>query len=161
MKKILLRRTTVSFAISALCGLIVNLLVELAANLTVKNPGSIPLSPEFEALFPSHAIAVEVNILLSGVIGATFAAATFLYEKEQIGFVLQNLLYFLLTGAIWIPIVVFLWQLQKYPIALYYTLGGYGLTYFIMTIVGYRMMKRDVGDINRLILQKNQPVGED
>ena len=159
MKKILLKRTAVSFGISALCGLIVNLLIEFAANLAFKNPGTIPLSPEFEALFPSHAIAVEVNVLLYGVIGGVFAAATFLYEKEQIGFVLQNLLYFLLTGAIWVPIVIFLWQLQKYPIALYYTLGGYGLTYFIMTIVGYRMIKRDVGDINRLILQKNQPVG--
>ena len=156
MSKLILKRGAMSFCISAICGLIVNLVIELAAGSAAEITESFPLSPEFAGVFPSLTIAMEINILLYGVIGAAFSMATFIYEKDRIGFVIQNLLYVLMTGAIWIPIVAFIWQLPKYPQAFFSTLGGFFGTYLIMTFVGYRITKREVEGINRILEDKQK-----
>lgn len=145
------KRAAQSFAISAICGLVTNLLVELVVRAVTGDPEFTPYSPEFLEMFPSMAVAVEVNILLYGLIGASFSAATAIYEKERIGFLLQNLLYFLATGIVWIPIVTFLWQLNRYPEALYSTIFCFFITYCIMTVVGYHITRRDVKDINQVL----------
>lgn len=153
--KLLLERCGKSFGISAICGLLVNMLIEVIVRGVVKNEEFIPLAPEFVALFPSETIAMEVNILLYGVIGAAFSAAAWIYEQEKLGFVWQNFIYFLLTSIVWLPIVMLIWQLQKYPKALISTLAGFAGTYVIMSIVGYRITKSDVERINQALEQRN------
>lgn len=153
--KLLLERCAKSFGISAICGLLVNMLIEVIVRGVMKNEGFIPLAPEFVAFFPSETIAMEVNILLYGVIGAAFAAAAWIYEQEKLGFVWQNFIYFLLTSIVWLPIVMLIWQLQKYPKALISTLAGFAGTYVIMSIVGYRITKSDVERINQALEQRN------
>lgn len=153
--KLLLERCGKSFGISAICGLLVNMLIEVIVRGVVKNEGFIPLAPEFVAFFPSETIAMEVNILLYGVIGAAFSAAAWIYEQEKLGFVWQNFIYFLLTSIVWLPIVMLIWQLQKYPKALISTLAGFAGTYVIMSIVGYRITKSDVERINQALEQRN------
>lgn len=153
--KLLLERCGKSFGISAICGLLVNMLIEVIVRGIMKNEGFIPLAPEFVAFFPSETIAMEVNILLYGVIGAAFSAAAWIYEQEKLGFVWQNFIYFLLTSIVWLPIVMLIWQLQKYPKALISTLAGFAGTYVIMSIVGYRITKSDVERINQALEQRN------
>ncbi len=153
--KLLLERCGKSFGISAICGLLVNMLIEVIVRGVIKDESFIPLAPEFVAFFPSETIAMEVNILLYGVIGAAFSAAAWIYEQEKLGFVWQNLIYFLLTSIVWLPIVMLIWQLQKYPKALISTLAGFAGTYVIMSIVGYRITKSDVERINQALEQRN------
>lgn len=152
--KLLIERCVKSFGISAICGLLVNMLIEIIVRSVTKTESFVPLAPEFVALFPSETIAMEVNILLYGVIGVTFSAAAWIYEQEKLGFVWQNLIYFLLTSIVWIPIVMLVWQLQKYPQAFISTLAGFAGTYVIMSIVGYRITKSDVDRINRVLEQR-------
>ena len=153
MKKWMIRIGT-SFAISAISGLVVNMIIELVMR-TVTGIEDFPMvSQEFTALFPSKNLAVEVNILLYGMIGAVFSAATFIYEKDNVGFLIQNLLYMIMTACVWVPIVCMLWQLQKNMPAFISTLGGFMLTYMIMSFVGYQMTRKEVEDINRLLLMQ-------
>ena len=147
MKEII-KRIGLSFLISVFCGLFVNMLIEIIVRIVTGYEVFSPLSPEFRALFPAESIAVYVNILLYGVIGATFSGFTFLYELEKIGYILQNILYYILTGMVWVPIVCLLWQLYKYPMALCCTIVGFAITDVIMTIVGYRIQKKEVEAIN-------------
>lgn len=154
MKEII-KRSANSFAVSAVCGGLVNLLIEVIVRMVTGMEDFIPLSPEYMKLFPSESIAVEVNILLYGVIGAVFSAMTFIYEKVEIGFLIQNLLYFMLTGIFWVPIVVFVWQLNLYSNALLGTLLGFGATYIIMSVVGYRITKKEVDAINLYLGQNS------
>lgn len=142
------KRCAFSFVISAMCGLIINMLVELIVCMTTGMENFSPITPEYIALFPSERIAVEVYILLYGVIGLAFSAMFFLFECHQIGFLIQNILYFITTGIVWVPITILLWQLHKYPSALIGTLIGYAFTYLVMSLVGYRITKRDVQQIN-------------
>lgn len=149
MIKMILKRSAPSFSISAICGLLVNLLIEAIVRQITGMERFNPFSPEFMALFPSETIATEVNILLYGLIGASFAAGTFIFEKESLSFLVQNVIYVALTGICWVPVLLFVWQLQKYPQALTGTLLGYLGSYVIISVISYKKIQRDIADINR------------
>lgn len=152
----MLKRTSFSFAISCCCGLVVYLLAELIVGVLIGVEGFSVMTPEYRALFPSDTLALGVAVLSHGVIGATFAAATFIYEKVEIGFILQNIIYFMLTGIVWIPIICFVWQLYRYPAAMFFTIGGFAGTYVIMSIIGYHSTKREVAEINARLAEENR-----
>ena len=145
-----IKRSAVSFSISAFVGLLVNLLIDVIAN-KAGAAGFVSISPETRALFPTQAIAAYVNVLLYGAIGATFAGMTFIFEIDRLGFIIQEILYFIVTAAILALITILLWQLHRYPKALIPTLAGYGLTYLIMGIVEYRELKKNIADINETL----------
>lgn len=148
MKKHLLKIIK-SFAYSCVVSMIILALIELIS--TALGHRLSPLTPEFISYFPSETIAVEVDILLYGIFGVTFSAMSFIYEKDSLGFVVQNIIYCLGTAVVWIPIVTFIWQLWKYPQALICTIMGFLVTYAIMTIVAYNTTRKDISDVNRLL----------
>ncbi len=146
-----LKRAVVSFAISAFCGLVVNLLVDVIINAT-GNEGFVSISPEARSLFPTTAIAAYVNVLLYGLIGATFAGMTFLFDIDRIGFVVQSILYFITTAVVLVGITILLWQLHRHPQALIPTIAGYAVTYLIMGIQQYRELKKNIKEINEELM---------
>ncbi|MBR2524167.1 MAG: DUF3021 family protein [Clostridiales bacterium] len=148
MKEVLKRGFT-SFAISSFAGLIVNLIIDMIMNASFST-GFISMSPDYVALFPSATIAAYVNILLYGVIGATFAMSAYIYEVEKIGFIIQSIIYFIITSSVCVGITILLWQLHKYPAAFIFTLAGYFATHVIMMVIEYRRLKADIKVINEL-----------
>lgn len=143
-----LKRIMISFSISAIIGLLVNLIIDTIAN-SAGHEGFISMTPEFRALFPTPAMAAYVNVILYGLIGATFAGMSFFFNLDRLGFLIQNLLYFLCSSVILILITVFLWQLHHYPQALIPTFAGYAGTYILMGLRQYRELKKNVLEINK------------
>ena len=158
MKKIMMR-CGFSFMISAFISMVINMLIELIVQLITKDITFSALSPEFRSVFATERMAVYVNALLYGLIGATFSGCTVIYELERVGYILQNLLYYICTACVWVPIVMFMWQLWRYPSAFISTFAGFVATYFVMTIVGYRIKKQEIEDIN-LLLQRRVKTNE-
>ena len=78
MIKELLKKGAISFAISSFVGAIINLIIDVVVN-SMGVSDFCSISPEFRALFPTTVIAAYFNILLYGIIGATFAMMTFIY----------------------------------------------------------------------------------
>lgn len=152
MMKQTLKRISISFFISAFAGLIVNLAIDVIVNQTGKIENFISMSPEFVAFFPTPAIAAYVNIILYGLIGVSFSAMVFVFEIDKIGFVMQNIIYFILASIIPLVITTCFWQLQRYPQAFISTLAGYGISFLIMGIVQYKDMKKQIKEINEFIL---------
>jgi protein-S-isoprenylcysteine O-methyltransferase Ste14 len=148
MKEVLKRGLT-SFALSAFAGLLVNLIIDVIMSSVLKT-GFISMSPDYVAFFPSVTIAAYVNILLYGVIGATFSLAAYIYEVEKIGFIIQSIIYFIITSSVCVGITILLWQLHKYPAAFISTLAGYLATHIIMMVIEYRRLKADIKVINEL-----------
>ena len=148
MKEVLKRGFT-SFALSSFAGLIVNLIIDIIMNARGLE-GFISMSPDYVALFPSVTIAAYVNVLLYGVIGATFALSVYIYEVERIGFIIQSIIYFIITSSVCVGITILLWQLHKYPSAFISTLAGYLATHIIMMVIEYRKLKADIKVINEL-----------
>ncbi|MCR5329916.1 MAG: DUF3021 domain-containing protein [Lachnospiraceae bacterium] len=158
MLKEVIKRCAISFAISAVCGLIVNLAIDVIVNAVGANAvganadgGFISMAPEFRKLFATPVIAAYVNILLYGVIGATFSGMAFIFECPRIGYIVQSLIYFVSTAAVWIIITIILWQLHRYPQALIATIAGYAVTYLIMGTVTYKNLKNDINKINNAL----------
>ena len=143
------KRGLISFAIGAFAGLLVNLIIDVIVNLT-GHTGFISMSSDYQALFPTPAMAAYVNILLYGLIGWIFSFATYIYEIERIGFVIQSIIYFLITSSVCMAITIFLWQLHRYPIAIVCTLAGFAITHVIMITNEYRRLKADIKVINEL-----------
>lgn len=160
MKKIWIRALS-SFCYSTSCGLIVNLLIELIVQRITGDLTFSPLSSEFIAMFPSQTIAVEINALLYGCIGFSFSAAMFVYELERLGFIIQNIIYFLITSIVWLPILIFMWHLQRYPQALISTIVCFAVTYIIMSCIGYHTIKKDVSIINQALAEQENTTPED
>ncbi|MBO6159198.1 MAG: DUF3021 family protein [Firmicutes bacterium] len=141
----------ISFTISAFCGLLINLLIDVIVNLNgVK--GFVSMSYLYVKIFPTEAMAAYVNILIYGMIGFVFAAMTFIYDMERLGFLFQSILYFVVTGGFSVAVTVFLWQLHHYPSAFIGTLTGYLMTHIIIFIVEYRTLRKDVKEINTLYI---------
>ena len=113
------------------------------------------MTPEYLSLFPTETLALSVAVSCHGLIGATFAVATVIYEKVKIGYILQNVIYFICTGIVWIPIICFVWRLYRYPTALLCTIGGFVLTYIIMSVLGYQVTKKEVAQINARLAEEN------
>ncbi len=153
--KELLRRTAVSFAISSLAGLLVNLVIDAVAN-QAGGDGFIAMSPAFVAMFKTPVLAAYVNVLLYGAIGAVFAAMTMIFEARRIGVILQWILYFCVTSIVCMIITILLWQLHRYPVALVCTFLGYGVTYFIMGVIQYRKLKADIKTINETVILEKE-----
>lgn len=144
-----LKKGITSFAISSFAGLLVNFIIDLIANLT-GHTGFVSMSMGYLALFPSVALAAYVNVLLYGVIGATFAMTTVVYEIERMGFVIQSILYFVITSSVCMAITIFLWQLYKYPAAIICTLLGFAVSHVLMITNEYRKLKADIKVINEI-----------
>ncbi len=144
-----LKRGLISFGISALAGLIINLAIDGIANACGAS-GFISMSPAYRALFPTPAVAAYVNVLLYGIIGFVFSVMTFIYDVERLGFLLQSVIYFVVTSAVCVGITMLLWQLQKYPEAFIGTLEGYAATHVIMFVVAYKKLKADIREINEM-----------
>ena len=150
MLKESLKKGAISFAISSFCGMIINFLIDIfAAAAGLKDFCSI--SPAFRELFPTPAIAVYTNIILYGIIGATFAVMTFVFELERISFLAQSVIYYIVTSAVCLGITMLLWQLQRYPNALIGSLIGYTATHIIMFVIEYKKLKKDIKTINEEI----------
>jgi len=77
---------------------------------------------------------------------------TFIYDVERIGFVIQSIIYFLTTSVACLLITMLLWQLQRYPAALFGTLTCYALTHVIMITMAYKKLRKDVSEINQELL---------
>ena len=145
-----IKRCGISFTISAICGLTINLLIDVIVSSITGNPFT-SMSPLYTGRFATPVIAAYINILLYGVIGATFAGMTVIYESRKIGAILQNVIYFLSTAAVWAVITTFVWQLHRYPAALISTISGYAATYVLLAVIRYRQLKKDVSQINSVL----------
>ncbi len=143
----MVKRIINSFIYTSFFAMLCNLIIEMIVRLLTGFDYS-PVTPEYIAMFPSITVAYGVNMLLYGVIGIAFSGFMFVYEKEQIGFVIQSLLYAALTSFVWIPIVTFVWQLWRYKEALLCTIICFVITILIMIVVQYRTTKKSIEKLN-------------
>ena len=146
-----MKNGAISFAIGSFSGLIVNLIIDIVAN-ALGAEGFCSITPNFQALFPTSAMAAYINVLLYGCISASFAFMTFIYDVERIGFLIQSIIYFVVTSTVCLLITMLLWQLQRYPKALLGTLACYAVTHVIMITTAYRKLRKDVSEINQELL---------
>lgn len=142
MGKKLWVRLSYGFSITTAVCLIVQLVVaELAGS---------AVTPAFAARFRSGDAAALAQLGLTGLVGAAFAGAAALFEMERWSYLKQGALHFLVTAAVWMPVVWLCWMPQSRA-GMWYTVGGWSLTYGINWTVQYFLYRRKVRELNRSI----------
>lgn len=119
----------------------------------------LPLVPSYRAHFPSDTAALGVHVLLTGVIGAAFGGLSVLFEIERWSLLKQGVLHFVLTAAVWVPLAVFLWGLDRYPAAVPATLLSFALTYGVTWWLNYRQCRKSVRQINEKLKELREEEG--
>lgn len=147
----ILKRAFTSFLYSAVISMVCLLLVEIIS--TAMGFRVVPMTPEFISYFSSETVALEVDILLYGVFGMAFGGMSFIFEKDKIGFVVQNIIYFVGTALVWIPIISFIWQLWRYREAMISTITGFLLSYLIVTVSTYAHTMKEVEEVNKALME--------
>lgn len=145
IKKIILN-AVLSFHGTAMLHIIISLVISC-----VGMDNHVPMLDAYMAFFPSESVALLVEILLVGVIGATFGACAPIFEIERWSFLKQGVVHFLITTAVWLPISIFVWAIYKYPAAIISTAISYSFVYgvtWIMSAIKYNKM---VKEINKML----------
>ncbi len=110
--------------------------------------GMPPVLPEFEAHFPNETTALLAQTILIGISSAFFGGGSVIMELEKIGLIVQSVLYFILTAAVWVPVACFCWGIHKYPSALLTVSVSYFIAYAISWMIQFKECKKNVAAIN-------------
>ncbi len=146
MHKDILIRIVGGFVIGVTLGLLVQFFVAMG----IEQEGYAWVVPEFQAFFPSEAMAIIAQILLTGLIGITFALAALLFEIARWGMLKQYIVHFAVTAIVWIPIVMTLWM-PKTMANMFSLLASFLGTYVMTWLLQYKFSKRDIGQINAML----------
>lgn len=109
----------------------------------------IPVLPEFAARFPNTFTAVYIQSILIGLTAAVFGGGAVIMELERLSLLVQSLLYFALTTAVWIPVGCLCFGLHKYPITMFSMGLSYLASYAISWFIQYRLCKENIEQINQ------------
>lgn len=108
------------------------------------------VTPGFAARFNCEAAAVLAQLGLVGVIGMSFAGAALIFEIEKWSYLMQGLVHFLITAAVWMPIAWLCWSPVRGR-GLVFSIIGWTLTYIVNWLVQYLIARWRIRELNRSI----------
>ena len=152
MLKRAIKRGIHSFVNAAAINVIIFAIIMAAVN----KPDFVPLLPEYAARFSSDILAMIVQIILIGITSAAFGFWSVIMEHERLSLLIQSILYFILTAAVWIPVAVLCWGLGKYVNSFISISLSYLIGYIISWIVQYRSCKHSLHQINEKLKEMRE-----
>ena len=150
MLKKMLSRALVSAPICML----INQLIGICVSLANADGRYSPVTPAFAARFPSDTVAVIVQLLLIGLVGATFAACSVIFEIERWSFLRQGLIHLAITSAVASPVCLFCW-LPESAAGAWVLVGSWLFTYTVTWLSQYLLYRHRVRALDAKIKQIN------
>ena len=117
--------------------------------------GGSTLTERFASHFIAKDAAVLTQLLLVGGIGAAFSGASVVYDLERWSFLRQGIVYFVITAAVWVPVLLICWTPMPKEGILFSSLGWTG-TYAITWGIQYAVYRKRIRDLNRKIHERNR-----
>ncbi|PIE96905.1 DUF3021 domain-containing protein [Bacillus fungorum] len=134
-------------------GVIIGQVVQILISLKLGNGEYIPVVGHFRSLFDSEMIAVIVQILLTGIIGVTFATSALVFEIAKWSLLKQYIVHFCITALVWVPIVTLLWMPKTFISTMIFFISFLG-TYVVTWVIQYIISRNDIKQINAAIQSK-------
>ena len=131
----------------------INVVIFAVMMLISKEADYLPLLPGYLAHFRSPVEAVLVEVVLIGMTSAVFCAGSFIMQMERISLLVQSIIYFIITAAVWLFVGCYCWEIHKYPAAMFSVTVSYSVSYFISWMIQYRICRRNVDEINERLSQ--------
>ena len=105
LKKILTRS-----AVSAPISIVANQLITIIVSLAIGDGRYFPVTPAFAAMFESELAPVITQIALIGLVGATFAGSSVIFEIDHWSFLRQGVVHLAVTSAVFLPVCMLCWR---------------------------------------------------
>ncbi len=144
MKKKIVLRSILGFPI----GVAIGYLITICVSFFWAEGYYSPCMPELIALMGNEINAVALQALLSGMLGAGFAAASVIWDIEYWGIVKQTGIYFIITSSIMMPIAYFTYWMEHSMKGFLSYFGIFVLIFIFFWIVEFMVGKHNIKNIN-------------
>lgn len=142
-------------------GVMIGQIVQTIISLNTGQGEYMPVMGHFRSFFESEMTAVMLQILLTGIIGVTFATSSLVFEIAKWGSLKQYIVHFCITAVVWVPIVTVLWMPKTYMNTVIFLINFLG-TYVVTWVIRYLISKKDIQQINAAIQSKrNERTGDE
>ena len=142
MLKEFFKRVAVGFTASAFVHMIIAFCISQAG-------GSI-VTQEFSAYFAGETAAVVAQLMLVSLIGVAFSCGAMIFEIERWSYLLQGIVHFAVTAAVWMPIAWICWRPIS-PKAVVISGLGWLFTYAVNWFVQYLIYRGRIKQLNERI----------
>lgn len=147
MKKQLVFRALIGFPI----GVFISNLISLIISYIFGNGYYITCAPEVITRFGSEIMAATVQFLLSGVVGAVYAAASIIWNVDSWSLFRTTVTHFFIIAITFLPISILMgWCALNLQGILSY-LGLFAFIYFCIWISQYFAYKKKIQKINQAL----------
>ncbi|SFI39997.1 MULTISPECIES: DUF3021 domain-containing protein [unclassified Bacillus (in: firmicutes)] len=134
-------------------GVIIGQVVQILISLKLGHGEYISVVDHFRSFFVSEMTAVIVQIMLTGIIGVTFATSSLVFEIAKWSLLKQYIVHFCITALVWVPIVTLLWMPKTFTSTMIFFISFLG-TYVVTWVIQYMISKNDIKRINAAIQSK-------
>lgn len=149
MKKELLKRAGMGFFAGVTIGQIISLIISFC----VGKGEFIAVSPEFTASAGNETMAVAIQTLFCGIMGAGFSATSMIWEMDSLNLALQTGICFGIYALILFPIAYFSYWMEHTMAGFLEYFGVFFGIFVMIWIVKYIMLCKKIKDINMKINQ--------
>lgn len=134
----------------AVVGFAVTVFVHMIIAFCIVQAGGSAVTPEFSALFADETAAIMVQTLLVSLIGVAFSCGAMIFEIERWSYLVQGVVHFAVTAAVWMPVAWICWRPISAKAAVLSALGWL-LTYGVNWFVQYLIYRSGIKKLNERI----------
>lgn len=147
MKKNVLQRALLGFPL----GISIGFAISIVISLIIGNGEYLPASTELVLALGNEINAVLVQTLLSGILGAGFAAASVIWELEDWSLAKQTGIYFLISSLLMLPVAwLAKWMEHSFRGFLVY-FGIFLIIFVVIWIIQYLIIRENIKKMNAKI----------
>lgn len=118
--------------------------------------GYVPMFPDYVLKFNDSTTALIVQLVLVGAMSASLGAGTVIMEIERLSLVVQSIIFFIFSSAVWVSVAVFCWGFGTYAPATISVSVSFVLSYVITWVIQYRICRKNVEQINEKLMSLGQ-----
>ncbi len=144
MKKKIFLRGILGFPIGVTIGYAISIFISLGW----ADGSYIPCVPELTEAVGSEVYAVALQALLSGLLGAGFAASSVIWEIEKWSLAKQSGIYFLTISLIMLPIAYVSYWMEHSAAGFFSYFGIFVLIFAVFWVIQFALGKRYVRKMN-------------
>jgi hypothetical protein len=144
MKKIVFLRGLLGFPL----GIAVGYFITIFVSISLGTGQYSPCVPQLTETVGSEVGAVALQAVLCGLIGASFAACSAIWEIEKWSIVKQTGIYFLITLLVMMPIAYFLNWMEHTVVGFLIYLGVFVVIFVLTWAVQYLIWRRKINQMN-------------
>lgn len=149
MKKKMIQRFFLGIPIGVTISYSITILISLGWG----NGNYLPCVPELIRFAGSEVHAVILQAVLSGILGAGFAASSIIWEMDSWSIVKQTGVYFAIASVIMLPVAYLTYWMEHSIIGFFSYFGIFIVLFVIIWIIMFLLGRYNVGKMNEKLSQ--------